>query len=163
VFFDVENPMEVGEKAPTGTPRQRGATGGRASRESRSRTDFGGGATKPGPRAIPGRGVASNPRRDAAEPPRNSLRGTDRPPSYRATGRRRLPREPAVLRHGGNPPERERFGARAPGDGGGNERTSKGKQAHGRHGRRTAGNGGTSQRTRQRSKALKSAAPPEGN
>jgi hypothetical protein len=48
------------------------------------------------------------------------------------------------------------------GDGGGNERTSKGVQAHGRHGRRTAGNGGTSQRTRQRSKASKSAAPPEG-
>jgi hypothetical protein len=37
----------------------------------------------------------------------------------------------------------------------------KGNQAHGRNGRRIAGNGGGPQRTRQRSKALKSAAPRE--
>jgi hypothetical protein len=162
VLCDVEIPMEAGETAPTEhPPATEGGPTESASQLSlpdrlRGQRD----ETRPG----------SDPWTGRRDQPKKGCRG---PPSQFAAGNGPKPLAPGD-RYGEPSQGTPRASARRVNTGtrtlwrrgtGGRrrvERTSKGKQAHGRHERRTAGNGGTSQRTRQRSKASKSAAPPEG-
>jgi hypothetical protein len=143
VFFDVENPMKVGRNRADGNPPATKGDHRRCGlrltppdrlRERRDETR-----------------LWSNPGTGRREQPSKGFRGN-------------LLRN-SLCGNGPNHPHRATVGRRLPGshrDGNGDERTSKGKKAHGRSERCTAGNGGTSRRTRQRSKASKSADPSEG-
>ena len=125
-----------------------GGGGRTAPHEPTLRTDFASIVPLAVTTSVGGRGDTGNSRRDAA--------------ARRATTRRDAEADEdaplACWREIYFPDLQELRFEVAPGERGG-QVTLKGNQAHGRNGRRIAGNGGGSQRTRQRSKALKSAAP----
>jgi hypothetical protein len=90
-----------------------------------------GGAPGPDLGAIQVLPDASNPRRDAAAPPRNSLRGSDRASDRQATGARRQPRRDfrASARKPGSTPNPLTSVRRPEGDGSGGERNLEGEQS----------------------------------